>query len=192
MWERIEMIDDLQRVCVKLYAPEPLGFSDQEFVPVLHEFIRDQALDAVFVDVADYTHVPQSPGIMLVSHAVGFSLDRSDGSFGLMAQRRRSTSGNAATAITATWRAALNLAAKLEADTRLAGKLTFGISRVRIEANDRLRAPNTEDAFRELEPFVRAAADAVYPARSVQVTRVANDARERLALELKISSAALK
>ena len=61
-------IAGLQRICVKLYAPEP-GIGDQDFVPIFHDWIRDQSLaNLVLFDVADYAHVPESPGIVLVTH----------------------------------------------------------------------------------------------------------------------------
>ena len=45
-------IEGLQRICIKLYAPEP-GIDDQAFVPIFHEWIRDQAIDnLVLFDVA--------------------------------------------------------------------------------------------------------------------------------------------
>ena len=95
-------IEGLQRICLKLYAAEP-GISDQVFVPIFHDWIRDQALeDLVLFDVADYAHVPESPGIVLVTHEASFSLDRSDGLFGLLAQRRVDGSGVAADMIATT------------------------------------------------------------------------------------------
>src|SRR6266513_3157575 len=101
-------MDDLHRVCVKLYAPEPDDGVDTILVPVFHEWIRDRALDLVLVDVADYTHAPDSPGVVLVSHEASFALDRSDGRFGLLAQRRRPVAGDAAVAIATTLRQALD------------------------------------------------------------------------------------
>jgi hypothetical protein len=62
-----EATQDLSRVCVKLYAPEPHPITrDAElFVPIFHEWIRDQRFDMVLFDVSDYAHAPDSPGIML-------------------------------------------------------------------------------------------------------------------------------
>ena len=181
------MTQELQRVCVKIHAAEHRGIADEVFVPIFHEWIRDRSLPLVLIDVADYTHVPDGPGVMLISHSASFALERSDGRFGLYAQRRRPARGNAADAIAETWRDALNVAAYLEKDARVRGMLTFDRENVRIESNDRLRAPNSEPAFAALEPFVRAAVDAVCPGRKSTVARVVNDPRERLALEVRIA-----
>ena len=184
-------IEGLQRICLKLYAAEP-GISDQVFVPIFHDWIRDQALeDLVLFDVADYAHVPESPGIVLVTHEASFSLDRSDGLFGLLAQRRVDGSGVAADMIATTLRHALQVAAKLEGDPRLSGKLGFDRSRVLIAANDRLRAPNTDEGYHAFEPVVRAAIGAVFADSAPRVTRVTNDPRDRLAADVRVGAALL-
>ena len=186
------VIEGLQRICIKLYAPDP-GIGDQAFVPIFHEWIRDQAIEnLVLFDVADYAHVPESPGIVLVTHEASFSLDRSDGSFGLLVQRRINGSGDGADTIATTLQHALQVAAKLEDDPRLEGKLAFDRSRVLIEANDRLRAPNTDEGYRALEPLVSTAIQAVFPESTPRVTRVDNDSRERLAANVHVGVAATR
>ena len=62
--------DGFYRVCVKVYASEQAIEDDAKlFVPIFHEWIRDGTPGGlVLLDVADYAHVPESPGIMLISH----------------------------------------------------------------------------------------------------------------------------
>jgi hypothetical protein len=166
--------DGLYRVCVKLYASEDSRIEDDAatFVPIFHEWIREGALDLVLLDVADYAHAPDSPGIMLVAHEVSFALDSADGRFGLLAQRRVPVEGDGSHAIGTTLRHAMRVAALL-----------------RVESNDRLRVPNTAAGFRALEGAARTAVELVYGDRSMQVTRVDNDPRDRLALEVKVEAA---
>jgi hypothetical protein len=180
---------ELQRVCVKLYAAEPGGVSDDVYMRIFHDWIRERALDQVLVDIADYTHAPASPGVMLVSHEASFALDRSDGRFGLLVQRRRPVRGDATVAITTALQQALAVAALLERDSRVAGRLLFDRSTVRVEANDRLLAPNTDTACAALEPYVRSAAAIVFPELTAELTRVENDPRDRLAVELRLLTA---
>ena len=173
---------DLHGICVKLYATTD-ALDDQLLVPIFHEWIRDRALELVAIDVADYSHVPASPGMMLVTHEISFSLDRADGRLGLMAQRRRPIRGDVAGAIADTLRYALSVAEKLERDIRLGGRLRFDKRHARIEANDRLRAPNTDDAFQRLAPIAGGAASRVF-GEAVVVRRVENDPRDRLAIQV--------
>ncbi|MEX1256574.1 MAG: hypothetical protein WEG36_03040 [Gemmatimonadota bacterium] len=183
-----ETVDGFFKVCVKVYANEPEGTDDADlFVPIFHEWIRDRVFDLVLFDVADYAHAPDSPGIVLVSHEAHFAMDRSDGHFGILAQRRVRFDGSASGAIAATIRQVLEFAAKLEQDPRVAGKIKFDATRIRLESNDRLRLPNDETGYRDFEPLVRDALAAAFPGRhAVAVSRVANDPRDRLALEVRL------
>lgn len=178
----------LQRFCVKVYAPEA-GIGDEVFVPIFHEWIRDGAFaELVLFDVADYTHAPASPGVMLVSHETAFALDRSDGRFGLLAQRRRPQSSDTAdSAMAKLLRQVLAVADRLQVEPLLAGRLVFDRSLVRIEANDRLLAPNTDPAYAALAPLIRAAVAAVAGSEPVRMNRVANDPRDRLAIDVHLA-----
>jgi hypothetical protein len=175
------------RVCVKLFSPEPPDLRDDLFLQIFHEWIRDRALDVVFVDVADYTHVPDGPGVMLVTSDVTFALDRSDGRFGLLAQQRRAVNGDVADAISGALRDAWTVAERLESDERLVGKVSFDRQAVRVEVNDRLNAPNTDASFAELAPAVRDGMQRVYPGRSVAVARATTDSRDRLAMDVRLA-----
>lgn len=176
---------DVTRIYAKIFSPEP-SVRDEHFVPIFHRWIRGRMLGGVLIDVADYTHVPEGPGVMLVGHEVTFSLDRADGRFGLAAQRRRPFEGDAVDGIVATLESLFAAAAALERDAPDVG-LALDRTRLRIELNDRLRGPNSDAAFLELRPMVAAAARRAWPNRSVVVERSVNDARDRLAMDVLIS-----
>jgi hypothetical protein len=179
-------MEDLQRFCVKIYAGDP-GVDDQLFVPIFHDWIRDRALDdLVLFDVADYAHVPDSPGIVLVAHEAHFALDRSDGRFGLLVQRRVAGEGDSVATLTRAIRQGLRVAERLAGDARLGGRLRFDTAGLRVESNDRLRAPNTDQGWRAFEPVVRAAVAQAVPGKRTTVARVANDPRDRLAADVRV------
>jgi hypothetical protein len=103
-------MDRLYRVCVKIFAAEHKIEDDAAlFVPIFHEWIRDQVLDLVVLDVADYAHAPESPGIMLVCHEASFSLDRSDGRLGIVVQRRTPVDRGPVEAVASTMRLAVKV-----------------------------------------------------------------------------------
>jgi len=180
-------MDDLYRVCVKLYASERSGaVDDAVFVEIFQEWIRDRALDMVLFDVADYAHAPISPGIMLITDEANFALDRADGHFGLLGQRRKPIVGDAVAAISTTVAQVMEIADRLERDPRVGGKLEFERSSLRIESNDRLRAPNTDEGYAGFEMLTRAALERVRPQGDVRLSRVGNDPRDRLAVEAKL------
>lgn len=175
------MTDTLERVCAKLYAPEP-AVPDSAFVPVFHDWIRRRAIGGVLLDVADYTHVPDGPGVVLVGHEFTYSLDRSDGRFGLLVQRRVSTGLSAEDAVTATLQALLGVAEKLETHRTIRGAIRFDRTVVRIESNDRPRASNDIDGLGVLRRASEAASSRVYPDVEARVNLVYGDPRNRLAV----------
>jgi hypothetical protein len=180
------MTPSARRVCAKLYAAPATDITDDVFVPLFHEWIQQRALPSVLLDVADYTHVPDGPGVILVGHSTTFALDRGDGRFGLLAQRRRPDS-DTSTAIASLVRELLDVATRLEADKRLAGHLVFDRSVLRIEMNDRLHARNSAAAFEEIAPLARDAISEVLGGSAPVIERVANDPRDRLALIARLS-----
>lgn len=182
------------RICVKLHSVDPAGPADDAalFVPIFHEWIREGRFkDLVLFDVADYAHVPESPGIVLVSHETHFAMDRSDERFGILAQRRSPFEGSAVEGIAETVRQVLAIAEALEADPRSSGEVSFDRTRIRIESNDRLHAPNTDEGARAFEAIVREALDRVFPGwDSSALARVANDPRDRLAFDVRLPAVA--
>jgi len=180
------MISNVRRVCAKLYADGAEGINDDVFVALFHEWIQRRALPGVLIDVADYTHVPDGPGVILVGHATTFALDRGDGRFGLLAQRRRPDS-DARSAIASVVRELLEVATRLESDERLEGALVFDRSVVRVEINDRLHAQNSDASFEALAPIARDVIAETLGGSAVAVERVENDPRDRLALIARLS-----
>jgi hypothetical protein len=81
----------------------------------------------------------------------------------------------------------VRVAERLAGDERVHGRLAFDVSSFRVEANDRLRAPNTDDAYRAFEPIVRAAVARAFDGARAAVTRVVNDPRDRLAADVKVA-----
>jgi hypothetical protein len=184
------MSDTLERVCAKLYASHAT-VPDSAFVPIFHEWIRKRVIGGVLLDVADYTHVPDGPGVVLVGHELTYSLDRADGRFGLLVQRRRSTGSDAEGSMVATVQALLEAAEKLEAHPSLRGALIFDRSLLRIESNDRLRSPNNRAGLTVLTDAAQRAVRRTFPDAVTRLQPVEDDLRNRLAVTVSIDRRAL-
>ena len=51
-----------------------------DFIPVFHRWIQKQTVSGhLLIDVHDYSHIHQGPGILLVGHEGNFSIDLADG-----------------------------------------------------------------------------------------------------------------
>ena len=66
---------DLVRIGAKLYAGNPDVIDLAAYVPIFHGWIQCKILDGVPIDVADYAHVPDGPGVMLIGHEADRSID---------------------------------------------------------------------------------------------------------------------
>ncbi|MCB0198264.1 MAG: hypothetical protein KDJ65_40355, partial [Anaerolineae bacterium] len=81
---------NIERFCVKFFARPETNLDDAVFIEIFHEWIRLKTLPGILLDVADYRHVPDGPGIMLITHEINFAMDYSEGRFGLLAQQKLS------------------------------------------------------------------------------------------------------
>ncbi|HEY3154720.1 MAG TPA: hypothetical protein VGK65_23870, partial [Candidatus Binatia bacterium] len=57
---------DLQKINVKFFAVEKEPVPLTAFIDIFHSWI--QASDGIYHDVADYSHMTNGPGIVLVAH----------------------------------------------------------------------------------------------------------------------------
>jgi hypothetical protein len=136
------------KIDLKVYAtvgngsPEGALFDAAAAIPVFHRWIREQSLDELMVDVADYSHVPEGPGVLLVCHDAHYALDGAGGEPGLLYSRRRATSSSASDVaslderLETAFARALAACALLEAEEALA-PLHFPGDRFLVRFNDR-------------------------------------------------------
>jgi len=172
----------LERFCIKFFARPTPDIDDTRFIDIFHEWIRHKKLGGILLDVADYRHVPEGPGVMLITHQINFAMDDTGGRFGLLAQRKLGQGVNLQQRILKLVRSTVAFGTLLEADPRIAGKLKLEAGNFQFQSNDRLLAPNTAAAFTALEPHLKAAAQTIYPGQPVTITRLDNDPRDRLSI----------
>ncbi len=165
------------RWLVKLDCSDPSRFDPEAHIPVFHRWIQQKKLPLVLIDVADYAHVVDGPGVLLVSHEYNIFADRFDGRPGLSVQRKL-RGGVGAESLVDTLRVGLLAVQALAAEASLPGS-RFRLDEVEIVANDRLRAPNSDDGWKALEPVVQDAARRLYDG-TASVSRTVTPSGERL------------
>jgi hypothetical protein len=150
---------ELQHVNVKLFARGAGGLKLGALIPVFQSWIEKQSGDELLLDIADYSHVHDGPGVILIGHQGDYSVDNTDGRLGVRYNRKTLLDGSNQERLTQATRAALSAFVRLEAEPRLEGKLLFGGREIEVFINDRLLAPNTEatrqTADGELQTFFR-------------------------------------
>src|SRR2546422_8521467 len=81
---------DSHKFGVKLFFTNPAAKPLKDFIPVFHGWIQRQALPGhLLIDVHDYSHVHQGPGILLVAHEANLSIDEAEGRRGLVYIRKQ-------------------------------------------------------------------------------------------------------
>jgi hypothetical protein len=175
-----------EKLQVKFFAKPNPAFELEAIVPVFHRFIREHAFDELMIDVADYKHVKNGPGIALVGDANDYFLDEGEGRPGLLFSRKRHGSGPEGRVREAFARG-LKACTLLEAAPELGGKLTFATDEVLIRTPDRLRASNDDAGFAEVSKDVSPTLDKLYGVGGYTITRGAA-APEPLSLRVKAKS----
>lgn len=143
---------ELQRLGVKFFLHDSSQLKLGDLVPVFHSWIQKQLVeDHILVDVHNYSHVHEGPGILLVAHEGNFSIDLRDGRLGLFYYRKQPLDGALESRLKNIFRTTLQGVRLLENEPQL-GKVQFKTDELLLVANDRLNAPNTEATFQLLEP----------------------------------------
>jgi hypothetical protein len=145
---------ELQHVNVKVSVQSPGGLGLEGFIPVFHGWIQDQVLEELLIDVADYAHVINGPGVVLIGHPADYSIDNTGGRLGLRYNRKAPLSGSNFDRFKQASRAALNACQRLEENPQLKG-LRFNAGEIELLVNDRALAPNTPETRAACEPELR-------------------------------------
>ncbi len=151
---------DLQKINVKFFAAGLNGVPLETFIPVFNSWI--QAAEGKYYDVADYSHVPSGPGILLVAHEANISLDNTDNRLGLLYNRKQPLQGSNREKLRLVFKSALENCRRIEEEPLLGKKLQFRGNETLVSINDRLVAPNNEETFRALKPDLEEAARELY------------------------------
>ncbi|HYP74420.1 MAG TPA: hypothetical protein VER12_00610 [Polyangiaceae bacterium] len=172
-----------QRLQLKLYLEPSQHFELEALIPVFHRFIRDQVIKDLLIDVVDYSHVPDGPGVVLIGHGADFYVGALDGSLGLVYSRKRGGPGPEGRLEDAL-RRLINAARLLEQEDGL--KLRFKSNQLSLRLTDRLHAPNDDATFASTKAEVEALFARVYGGE-VSVERLPAS-KEPLSLRIQASS----
>ncbi|TFH26432.1 MAG: hypothetical protein E4H00_10610 [Myxococcales bacterium] len=133
----------------------------EKLIPVFHEWIRAKKIpDELLIDVADYAHVPQGPGVVLIGHQSDYYLDVADNRPGLLYSRKRGLDGDLQARIDDAFQRALTACQLLEEESSLG--LQFATDEVLFRVQDRLAAPNEEATYDAYKPALERTAGALF------------------------------
>jgi hypothetical protein len=141
------------KIAFKLFVEDPSQLKLEDFVPVYHRWIQRRALaDHQLIDVADYKHVQEGPGTVLIAHEANIHADLGDGRLGLLYVRKQPLEGLFARWLRTVLGYTLGCASMLEDDESLRGRIRFRTDEAILRIYDRLHAPNTQETFDSVRP----------------------------------------
>ncbi len=153
---------DLRKLNIKVFLEKGEELPLKLFIPVFHRWIQQDKLPGMLVDVAEYTHVFQGPGVLLIAHEGNYSLDETDGKRGFLYNQKRPVGTTEEANLSTAFRRAFLACSLLEKETEFAGKLKFSPNRLRITLNDRLAAPHEDWSLEEMEAILKNFLDGFY------------------------------
>jgi hypothetical protein len=176
------MAIDLQKINVKFYLTKDAVLSPEDAFRIFSQWIPTTK-DEVLIDVADYQHVPQGPKTVLVGHEANYTLDNSDGRYGLLYGRKLAEQGSNAARLRAAFAASLKACQRLEQSEGATAKARFSASEALVVVNDRLRAANTAATLDGIRADLDAVLAELYAGAAIRIEREGDD-RERLTVRI--------
>ena len=176
-------MNELTQIDIKVFAEDASDVKATEFIAVLQRWIREHTIPGTLIDVADYSHIHNGAGVILVGHERNLSIDYADGRMGLLVHYKRPTEQTLEERIVAAIEFAFNACTLLEEEGEFKTRLKFSRTDFRFLANDRLHAPNSDDAYAQLAPALEAAAKSA-SGSDATLTRINDDPDERLTIDI--------
>ena len=180
-----------KRISVKFFvSPDPeMAVDLHPFIGIFHSFIQHETVEGLLIDVADYAHVPEGPGVVLIGHDVDYAIDLTDGRAGLLATRKN-FGGEVPVpyVLRDTLRKALGTLRAIEAHPD-AG-LKFAMDPIEIQFADRLASPNTDAGYAAARAALEGPLQEVFGAGASLARGHTADSRTMLSLVVNVAQPA--
>lgn len=175
---------NLQKIGVKFFLEKGGELPLASFIPVFHRWIQEDKLEGILVDVAEYTHVYQGPGVLLIAHEANYSVDETDGKRGFLYSQKRTAEKNEQEHLKTAFRRVLKACALLEKESEADGKMKFAVNHLQVFLNDRLEAPHGSQSLGLLEETLNPFLSWLYEGEKYLLLHE-KDPRKRIGFEVK-------
>ncbi len=167
------------KIQVKLFIQSAVDLKG--LIPVFHRWIQEDALKGLLIDVADYRHVPNGPGLLLMGHEGDYALDLADGRPGIVYKHKRDWPTDTNTLET---RLSFVLDRVQQAAQLLRSQADLIINEEEVEVRfpDRLTTPNTAESFSAVESSLLADNGRTLGKQVTDIAQTSADQRQSLAV----------
>lgn len=177
-----------ERIGVKFFVDGEDDVDLAALVPVFHRWIREHNVPGLPIDVADYKHVMDGPGMLLMGHDGDYALDERHGRSGLLYKHKRDwQSDNLQDRLRFVLHRAIQATRLLQDDPKLR-EITFRKDEVEITFPDRLNVSNTPETFAALRADVTAVLQELHQDAAFSLTHVHAEARRPLTISAVLST----
>ena len=172
----------LNRIQVKYFLEDASRPDLGAVVPIFHRWIQDQALDEMLIDVANYAHVVDGPGVILIAHEADYAIDLAHGRPGLLYTRKRGVPEGMREALSLALHQVLRAASLLEEDAGY----RFRTDDVEIIFPDRLQLPNRPESLDLVQTDISNVIAGVYGTADPNVAWTRDDERLPFGVQVRL------
>ncbi|HEY5039269.1 MAG TPA: hypothetical protein VIJ93_09385 [bacterium] len=179
----------LQKINVKIFLEKGADLPLKDFIPIFHRWIQQNKLEGLLIDVTEYTHVQDGPGVLLIAQEANYGLDESDGKRGFLYSQKRAGGKSDEDHLKTAFKRILQACAFFEGEAEIHGKLKFDPNHFQVLINDRLAAPNNTQSHEMLEGILKPFLDKLYSGAKYILLHEKN-LQKRTGFEVKVDSSA--
>lgn len=150
-------------------------------IELFHGWVSAQSLEGMSIDVVDYRHVPNGPGVVLIGLEGDYYLNET----GLRYSRKAAVEGTSLDALKQAFSAGSTVCSRLEAEF---DGLKFCRKNFEIAVNDRAVAPNTIDTFEQIKGDIESFFAGELGAGSANVSYCEGDPRKLLTVKIELDA----
>lgn len=172
-----------KRLGVKFDLQHNPSLQPADILPIFQRWIQEHTVPGMLIDVIDYKHVLEGPGVVLVADEADYAYDLGEGQPGLHYVRKRDLPDSLPAAIRLSFHHALQAARALEAEAP--GDLAFDFTAAKISFLDRMHYRNRPEVYDAVRTEVAEIVGEIYGA-PVELARVNDDPRRLFALRARV------
>ncbi len=173
------------RLGVKFSLKQEPKLQPADILPIFQRWIQEHAVPGMLIDVIEYKHVVEGPGVILVADEADYAYDLGKGQAGLNYIRKRDLPDSLSAALRLSFHHALQAAQALEAEAP--GDLIFDYTSAKISFLDRMNYRNQPEVFDAVRAEIAEIVSGIY-ATPVEVSRVNDDPRRLCAVRATVSA----
>ena len=187
-----------QRLSAKLIIDNPAVVDLPSVIPIFHRWIQQNSAEGLLIDVADYKHVHQGPGVVLIGYEGDYAVDMRDGRPGVQYTRKRDWAddsvADAGLRFRRRVRTVLRLAHQagntLQTEQLPAGRLDVRGNEIELRLLDQLQTPNTVETYEAVRADVEAVLAEFYPGKAFTLQQATTDRRLPLTIQTTVAQIA--